>query len=55
MQYIQNWINLKDEQQYVSLVVVTVRNMYTFIKNLVPSVTQNTVLFKWPKYHNLIN
>lgn len=38
----------------MSLVVTCVRNLYTHVKNLVPYMTQNTVLFMWPKHHQLV-
>lgn len=53
VQYIQNWTRLEDDSMYKSLVLVTVRNMYTYIKGLIPSDTMHHKLFFWPKKHQL--
>lgn len=54
VKYIENWTTLGDEKRYVSLVVACVRDLYTFVKSLIPSFTKNAELYMWPKSHQLV-
>jgi hypothetical protein len=51
VQYVQNWTKLGDDTKYVCLVLVAVRNMYTFIKSLNPRDTTHHYLYTPPKFH----
>ena len=46
LQFLQTWTLHSDEDRYYkSQVLVTLRNMHTFIKNLKPEVTHNSYLY----------
>jgi hypothetical protein len=45
--YLENWTFLKDDNYYVSMVIVVLRNLYTFLKNLQPKVSTYTDKHYW--------
>jgi hypothetical protein len=53
--YIENWILLKEDEYYVGLVVAVVRNLFTFLKNLKPKVSQYTDAHYRPERHELMS
>ena len=46
---------LKDDNYYVSMVIVVLRNLYTFLKNLHPKVSTYTEKHYWAQKHELVN
>ncbi len=46
---------LKDDDYYVNLVIVAVRNLYTFLKNLKPKVSRYTEAHYRAARHELVN
>jgi hypothetical protein len=40
--YIEDWILLKDDDFYASLVIFTLRNIYTYLKSIKPKITRYT-------------
>lgn len=46
---------LKDDGYYVNLVIVAVRNLYTYLKNLKPKVSRYTEVHYQAAKHELVN
>jgi hypothetical protein len=48
LEYLDAWLALDAEDAaFKKLVVSTLRNLHTYIKNLKPEVTHNTHLYPW--------
>jgi hypothetical protein len=53
LQYFTTWSRSGEDPKYLCLVIVAVREMYTYIKSLIPNDTMQHQLFFWPKKHQL--
>jgi hypothetical protein len=54
LEYLQSWTLLGDDPYYMSVVIQTLRSLYTYIKNLAPRDTKHHELFLWPQHHQLV-
>ncbi len=52
--YIENWVFLKDDNKYTNLLLFTVRSIFTFLKNLKPSVSKYNEMYLWAKKSDLV-
>lgn len=55
LNYIENWTLLRDDLFYVTLVVNVLRNMYTFLKNLKPTISTYREKHYWAERHEIVN
>jgi hypothetical protein len=51
--YIESWTQLKDDERYVNMLLCTLRSIFTYLKNLQPSITRHKEMFVWAKKHDL--
>lgn len=47
LNYLQNWTLLKDDNHYVSIVIVVLRSIYTFLKNMQPKISTYAEKHYW--------
>lgn len=52
--YIDNWVFLKDDHKYTNLLLCTIRSIFTFLKNLNPSVSRHNEMYVWTKKSDLV-
>ena len=52
--YIDNWTQLGEDDSYVNLALSSLRQIFTFLKNLKPKITRNTEAYFWPKRHEIV-
>lgn len=53
--YIESWTLLNDDDKYVNLCLATIRNIFTYIKNLKPKITNYTETYRQAKKHELMS
>ncbi len=54
LSYLNNWTKLKDDDHYVNLMMIAMRSIYTFIKNLAPKISRYTESHFWAEKHELV-
>lgn len=52
--YIENWVFLKDNNKYTNLLLCTIRSIFTFLKNITPSVSRHNEMYVWAKRSDLV-